>query len=55
MKTDSVLTLGNYREPPEFKDGWRADIHCRWSPNGDLIGFNSTHTGSRQVYVIKVK
>jgi hypothetical protein len=55
MKTDSVLTLGRYIEPPLFKDGWRADIHCRWSPKGDLIGFNSTHTGSRQVYVMKVK
>jgi hypothetical protein len=55
MKTDSVLTLGSYREPPEFKDGWRADIHCRWSPTGNLVGFNSTHTGSRQVYVMKVQ
>lgn len=55
MKTDSVLTLGRYIEPPEFKDGWRADIHCRWSPEGDMIGFNSTHSGSRQVYVMKVK
>ncbi|MEO7766260.1 MAG: hypothetical protein ABIS01_02500 [Ferruginibacter sp.] len=55
MKTDSVRTLGRYIEPPEFKDGWRADIHCRWSPKGDMIGFNSTHSGSRQVYVMKVK
>jgi len=54
MKTDSVLALGRYIEPPEFKDGWRADIHCRWSPEGDLIGFNSTHNGSRQVYVMRV-
>ena len=54
MTTDSVLTVGSYREPPEFKDGWRADIHCRWSPKGDLVGFNSTHSGSRQVYVLKV-
>jgi len=55
LKTDSVLTVGSYREPLEFKDGWRADIHCRWSPKGDLVGFNSTHSGSRQVYVMKVK
>ena len=55
LKTDSVETLGSFREPPEFKEGWRADIHCRWSPKGDLIGFNSTHTGSRQVYVMKVE
>jgi hypothetical protein len=54
IKTDSVLTLGKYIEPAEFKDGWRADIHCRWSASGKLIGFNSTHTGSRQVYVMTV-
>lgn len=51
MQTDSLLTLGKFPEPAEFHDGWRADIHCRWSPNGDMIGFNSAHTGSRQVYV----
>lgn len=54
MKTDSVLTLGRFIEPPQFKDGWRADIHCRWSPKGGMIGFNSTHTGSRQVYVVRL-
>jgi hypothetical protein len=51
MRTDSLLTLGKFPEPAEFHDGWRADIHCRWSPKGDMIGFNSAHTGSRQVYL----
>jgi hypothetical protein len=55
MKTDSVLTLGRFPEPVAFNTGWRADIHCRWSPKGDMIGFNSAHSGSRQVYVMKVK
>jgi hypothetical protein len=55
MKTEAVLPLGRYVEPAEFNKGWRCDIHCRWSPKGDMIGFNSTHTGSRQVYIFKLK
>ena len=54
MKTDSVIILGSYPEPAAFTKGWRADIHCRWSLHGDLIGFNSAHSGSRQVYILKV-
>lgn len=55
MKTEAVLPLGRFVEPEEFSSHWRCDIHCRWSPNGDMVGFNSTHTGSRQVYLIKFK
>jgi len=54
MTTQAVLPLGRFIEPEEFTDGtgfWRCDLHCRWSPGGDMIGFNSTYTGSRQVYV----
>lgn len=53
MKTEAVLSLGRFAQPEEFTGHWRCDLHCRWSPNGDIVGFNSTHTGSRQVYVIK--
>jgi hypothetical protein len=55
MQTDSVLTLGNFPEPETYSGGWRADIHCRWSPKGNFIGFNSAHSGSRRVYMFKVK
>ena len=54
MKSEAVLSLGRYPEPVEYKAGWRCDIHCRWSPNGDMIGFNSAHSGTRQVYIIKL-
>lgn len=54
MATDDVKSLGVYPEPIAYKDGWRADIHCRWSPKGDMIGFNSTHNGTRQVYIFHV-
>ncbi len=54
METEAILPLGRYPEPEAFHGGWRCDIHCRWSPKGDMIGFNSTHTGSRQVYIMKL-
>jgi Tol biopolymer transport system component len=54
MKTEAVLSLGRFIEPKEFYEDWRCDIHPSWSPNGNIIGFNSAHTGSRQVYIIKL-
>jgi len=54
MKTEAVISLGRFIEPPEFRGHWRCDLHPRWSSNGDMIGLNSTFSGSRQVYVIFV-
>jgi len=54
MKTEAVISLGRYWEPKEFRSWWRCDLHPRWSPDGDMIGFNSTHTGSRQVYLFRL-
>ena len=56
MATQSVLPLGRFVQPEEYTKGkgyWRCDIHCRWSPKGDMIGFNSTQNGSRQVYIFR--
>jgi Tol biopolymer transport system component len=55
MKTEAALPLGRYVQPPEFNGFWRCDIHCRWSPSGKMIGFNSTHTGSRQCYIFRLE
>ena len=53
MKTQAVLPLGRFVEPSKFTKGWRCDLHSRWSPEGNMTGFNSTFTGSRQVYIFK--
>lgn len=53
MNTECVLPIGRFKQPEEYRSGWRCDIHCRWSPQGNIVGFNSTHTGSRQVYILK--
>jgi len=55
METESVLPVGRFIQPKEFTSWWRCDIHCRWSPGGNLVGFNSTHTGSRQVYLLTLE
>lgn len=58
MKTEEVKLLGSYTEPGEYTETggyWRCDIHSRWSPKGDMIGFNSTKTGERQAYIYRVK
>ncbi len=54
MATQAILPLGTFVEPAEFKSHWRCDIHPRWSRSGQLVGFNSTHTGSRQAYLLKL-
>ncbi len=53
MQTQAVLPLGRFVQPPRFNGGWRCDLHPRWSPRGDAIAFNSTCTGSRQIYLFK--
>ncbi len=57
MKSEAVLPMGRYVHPSAFRDNGKdaqCDLHPRWSPNGDMIGFNSVTTGSRQVYVINL-
>lgn len=54
METEAVLPIGRFHQPAEYKNDWRCDLHCRWSTKGDMIGFNATHTGSRQVYIVKM-
>ncbi len=64
MKTQAAMCLGRFVEPEEFTNEgkygstrgkfWRCDLHCRWSPKGDIIGFNSTRTGSRQAYIMRL-
>lgn len=56
MKTGNARLIGSYNEPKEYsnKGQWRCDIHSRWSPKGDMIGFNSTKSGSRQAYIYKL-
>lgn len=58
MKTEALMPLGRYIHHPEFRKNGKdaqCDLHGRWSPNNDMVGFNSVTTGQRQVYIIKLK
>ena len=53
MDNQAVLPLGRFQQASGYRAGWRCDLHPRWSPESDMVGFNSTHSGKRQVYAIK--
>lgn len=58
METEAVLPMGRFVHPLEFRENGKdaaCDLHPRWSPKGDMIGFNSVTTGERQVYILKLK
>ncbi|MEO1096138.1 MAG: hypothetical protein AAFX57_00095 [Bacteroidota bacterium] len=54
METEATLSLGRYAQPEAYRKKWRCDIHCRWSSGGDIVGFNSAHSGNRQAYIFKL-
>jgi hypothetical protein len=57
MRTEEVLPLGRYVHHPEFRKNGKSaqcDLHGRWSPKSDMVGFNSVNSGQRQVYIIKL-
>jgi len=44
--------LGNFYSMPRDIIDLRCDLHPRWSQNGDMISFDSTHEGVRGIYLI---
>ena len=58
MASEQVHPLGAYAVPAPY-DGpwpyWRCDLHPRWRADGRMLGINSVHEGTRQVYVFDVK
>lgn len=55
MSDQAVLPLDTYFVPEIYRETYsRCDLHPRWRPDGKMLAFNSTHEGSRQVYVIDI-
>ena len=54
MKERRCFHIGNFPGLPQLKGPLRCDLHPRWSPDGSRVCIDSTHEGSRQVYVIDV-
>lgn len=56
LADNAVKEIGKFFVPEPYRDVYcRCDLHPRWRPDGKMIGFNSVHEGSRQVYVMEVK
>ncbi|MFB6173291.1 MAG: TolB family protein [Halobacteriales archaeon] len=51
---DELIDLGSVHSPPVEDSSLRCDLHPRWDRTGDRICFDSTHEGSRQMYVLDV-
>ncbi len=48
--------IGRFFQPPELRGKpWRCDLHPRWNRDGTEVCIDSTHEGSRQMYVIDVR
>ena len=50
----SARVLGRFKAPPQYLDELRCDLHPRWSVSGTQIIFDSTHDGSRAIYVMEL-
>ena len=51
-----VKPMGAFYVPEGYRQShWRCDLHARYRPDGRQIAFNSTHEGSRQVYLRDIR
>lgn len=48
------IPLGSFYSPPDFTQGYRCDLHPRWSRDGGAVCIDSANTGSRQMYILDV-
>ncbi len=53
--TQRVAELARFHEPKEFRGDWRCDLHPRWHKDGQRISIDSSHDGTRQVYVVELE
>lgn len=60
IRSHELIEIGKFYSLPDgVKEDWdlsalRADLHPRWSRDGQQICFDSVHEGSRQMYVMDV-
>ncbi len=54
VEKDLLTPLVSVFSDPRAKGDIRCDLHGRWSPDGKMISFDSTHEGKRGVYLLSV-
>lgn len=52
MNTEAVALIGRFHEPENYEGEYRCDLHPRWNRDGAKLCIDSTHNGTRQVYVL---
>lgn len=52
LEKNQKSIIANLHSPLKFKDILRCDLHPRWDRNGEMICFDSAHTGTRSLCTI---
>ena len=56
LEDQAVMPIGAFYVPEIYRNTYtRCDLHPRFRPDGDQIGFNSVHEGTRQVYIRNIE
>ncbi len=55
MASQAFREVGRFHEPPQYKTDCRCDLHPRWNRDATQLCIDSTHEGTRQVYLLRVK
>lgn len=58
-QTDRRYNLAKLKSPrafasPRFETNWHCDLHPRWNRTGDVVCFDSAHTGRRTLCTMRV-
>lgn len=53
--TRRSFVIGRFQAAPELRGPLRCDLHARWTPDGRAVCLDSTHEGSRQMYLVDVR
>ncbi|SMC26338.1 hypothetical protein SAMN02746041_02607 [Desulfacinum hydrothermale DSM 13146] len=48
------INLDRFLSPARYRGEIRCDLHPRWKRDGTAVCIDSTHTGSRQMYVVNL-
>ncbi len=54
VTTGELIEVGRFLAPLRYDGDLRCDLHPRWSPDGRMLSIDSTHSGTRQTYLLDV-
>lgn len=49
-----IVEVGRFFAPLKYSGANRCDLHPRWSPDGTMLSIDSTHSGERKTYFVKL-